>query len=63
MVHFGVRKPFVHFGVGGKNYVCSTFFTRSMQLSNRIKTDSGGYVEYTKAFEISLLKELGKLTL
>jgi len=27
------------------------------------ETDAGGQVEYTKAFEITTLKELGKLTL
>lgn len=29
---------------------------------NRTKTDTGWLVEYTKVFEIIILKELGKLT-
>lgn len=28
-----------------------------------LKTDSGRLVEYTKVFEVKILKELGKLTL
>ena len=27
----------------------------------RTKTDTGGWVEYTKEFEITILKELGKI--
>ena len=27
----------------------------------RTKTDTGGWVEYTKVFEITILKELGKI--
>ena len=30
---------------------------------NRTKTDTGGWVEYTKALERIILKELGKMTL
>ena len=31
-------------------------------LFNRIKTDTGELVENTKAYEITILKELGKMT-
>jgi hypothetical protein len=30
-------------------------------VKGRTKTDTGGWVEYTKALEITILKELGKL--
>ena len=32
-------------------------------LKNRIKADTGKLVEHTKVDELSMLKELGKLTL
>jgi len=36
-------------------------FREKAALSNRTKTDTGRQVEYTKALEITILKELGKL--
>jgi len=30
---------------------------------NRIKSDTGELIEYMKAYEITMLKELGKMTL
>ena len=32
-------------------------------MNDRTKTDTGGQVEYTKVYEVTILKELGKLTL
>jgi hypothetical protein len=35
---------------------------KTLYFKNRTKTDTGWLVEYTKVFEIIILKELGKLT-
>lgn len=36
---------------------------RAWKFLNRTKTNTGGRVEYTKVFELTALKELGKMTL
>lgn len=36
---------------------------RAWKFFNRTKTNTGGQVEYTKVFELTALKELGKMTL
>ena len=38
------------------------FTTLSEINKDRTKTDTGGLVEYTKALERTILKELGKMT-
>ena len=40
-----------------------TFKKKLKKEKDRTKTDTGGWVEYTKVYEIIILKELGKLTL
>jgi len=34
-----------------------------MEFDDRTKTDTGKWVEDTKVYEVTILKELGKLTL
>lgn len=39
------------------------FKKKLINFYDRTKTDTGGWVEYTKVYEVTILKELGKLTL
>jgi hypothetical protein len=44
-----------------KNY--QKKFQTEIEILYRTKTDTGEYVEYTKALRITMLKELGKIAL
>ena len=48
-----------------KNAVFLLFYRtwKNKDMINRTKTNTGGLVEYTKADEWIILKELGKMTL
>ena len=44
-------------------YIFSEFSRKTFKNLNRTKTDTSRWVEYTKALEIIMLKELGKMAL
>ena len=52
---------YILIGLNMRNSSFQEIASSNFNVNGRTKTDTGGWVEYTKALERTTLKELGKL--